>query len=224
MSEAQRNECPLERLVMPVAVAVVRPFIEEHHYSKSINGCKVSMAFALYEAGEIVGAVLFGPLSTTAWKRYGEKESDVVELRRLVCLDRCPRNTESWLIAQCLRVLKLQTGYKVCVSYADPHHGHCGTIYQAANWNYEGQTAPDILLQTPEGKLYHSRALRTKYNGDFKPFVKRLRKLQEDGLLTEVAVPGKHIYTYSLRGKQQPTRLPYPKGHNAALTGAAKED
>ena len=222
MSEAQRNECPLERLVMPVAVAVVRPFIEEHHYSKSINGCKVSMAFALYEAGEIVGAVLFGPLSTTAWKRYGEKESDVVELRRLVCLDRCPRNTESWLIAQCLRVLKLQTGYKVCVSYADPHHGHCGTIYQAANWNYEGQTAPDILLQTPEGKLYHSRALRTKYNGDFKPFVKRLRKLQEDGLLTEVAVPGKHIYTYSLRGKQQPTRLPYPKGHNAGINRAAE--
>jgi hypothetical protein len=46
-----------------------------------------------------------------------------------------------------------------------------------------------------------------------KPFVKRLRKLQEDGLLTEVAVPGKHIYTYALQGKQQPTRLPYPKGH-----------
>ena len=205
----------VDRRVMPVAVAVVRSFIEEHHYSKSINGCKVSMAFALYEAEEMVGAVLFGPLSTTAWKRYGEKEGDVVELRRLVCLDRCPRNTESWLIAKCLRVLKRQTRYKVCVSYADPHHGHCGTIYQAANWNYEGQTAPDILLQTPEGRLYHSRALRTKYNGDFKPFVKRLRKLQEDGLLTKVVVPGKHIYTYSLRGKQQPTRLPYPKGHNA---------
>jgi hypothetical protein len=213
MSEAS----PLERLVMPVAVAVVRPFIEEHHYSKSINGCKVSMAFALYEAGEMVGAVLFGPLSTTAWKRYGEREADVVELRRLVCLDRCPHNTESWLIAKCLKVLKRQTGYKVCVSYADPHHGHCGTIYQAANWNYEGQTAPDVLLQTPEGRLYHSRALRTKYNGDFKPFVKRLRKLQEDGLLTEVAVPGKHIYTYALQGKQQPTRLPYPKGHNLVV-------
>ena len=212
--DALSEASPLERLVMPVAVAVVRPFIEEHHYSKSINGCKVSMAFALYEAGEMVGAVLFGPLSTTAWKRYGEREADVVELRRLVCLDRCPHNTESWLIAKCLKVLKRQTGYKVCVSYADPHHGHCGTIYQAANWNYEGQTAPDVLLQTPEGRLYHSRALRTKYNGDFKPFVKRLRKLQEDGLLTEVAVPGKHIYTYALQGKQQPTRLPYPKVHN----------
>ena len=31
MSEAS----PLERLVMPVAVAVVRPFIEQHHYSKA---------------------------------------------------------------------------------------------------------------------------------------------------------------------------------------------
>ncbi len=199
------------RRVIPVTVAAVRAFIEQHHYSKSINGCKVSMSFALYEGSEMVGAVLFGPLSTTAWKRYGEKEGDVVELRRLVCLDHCPRNTESWLIAKCLKVLKKQTVYKVCVSYADPHHGHCGTIYQAANWNYAGQTAPDVLLQTPEGRLYHSRALRTKYNGDFKPFVKRLRKLQEGGLLTEVAVPGKHIYTYTLQGKQQPTRLPYPK-------------
>lgn len=197
-----------------VPAAVVRPFIETYHYSKSTNGCKVSMAFALYEAEEMVGAALFGPLSTTAWKRYGEKENDVVELRRLVCLDRCPRNTESWLIARCLRILKRETEYKICVSYADPYYGHCGTIYQAANWNYEGQTAPDVLLQTPDGKLYHSRALRTKYNGDFKPFVKRLRKLQEDGLLTKVLVPGKHIYTYVLRGEQRRPRLPYPKKHS----------
>lgn len=192
-----------------VGIKWVRPFIEEHHYSHSINGCKVSHCFALYDGLDIKAAALFGPLSTTAWKKYGENEKDVIELRRLVCLDELPRNTESWLIAQCLKRLKGK--YKVCVSYADPRHGHCGFIYQAANWNYEGQTAPDVLLQTPEGRLYHSRALRTKYNGDYKPFVKRLRKLQEDGLLTEVKVPGKHIYTYNLIGRQMPTRMPYPK-------------
>jgi len=201
----------VDPLVMPVAVSVVRPFIERNHYSGSINGCKVSMAFALYQEGELVGAVLFGPLSTTAWKRYGANEQDVVELRRLVCLDRCQKNTESWLISRCLKVLKKETAYKICVTYADPYHGHRGTIYQAANWNYEGQTASDVLLKTPEGRLYHSRALRTKYKGDYKPFVKRLRKLQEDGLLIEVKVPGKHIYTYNLIGRQMPTRMPYPK-------------
>ena len=114
--------------VRPVPVATVRLFIETHHYSRNINGCKVSMAFALYEGITLVGAVLFGPLSTTAWKRYGEKETDVVELRRLVCLDCCPKNTESWLIAKCLQELKKQTAYKICVSYADPYHGHCGLL------------------------------------------------------------------------------------------------
>jgi len=214
-----RNDCVTKkRFVVPVAISIVKNFIETHHYSKSINGCKVSMAFALYENNKIVGAVLFGPLSTTAWKKYGKQECDVVELRRLVCLDCCERNTESWLIAKCLHVLKKQTEYRICVSYADPYHGHFGIIYQAANWNYEGQTASDVLLKTEEGRLYHSRALRTKYKGEFKPFVKRLRKLKEDGKLTEINVPGKHIYTYSMKGTQKPTRLPYPKPNNIQET------
>lgn len=199
--------------VARVTVDMVRDFIEKYHYSRSINGCKVSMAFALYEvnSNELVGAVLFGSLSTTAWKRYGEKESDVIELRRLVCLDNCPKNTESWLISKCLKILKQETNYKICVSYADPYYGHSGVIYQATNWSYHGQTSADVLFKTPDGKIYHSRALRTKYKGEYKPFVKRLRKLQEDGLLRKIKVPGKHIYTYNLRKKQERTKLPYPK-------------
>lgn len=197
--------------VYQVPVSDVRSFIEANHYSGSINGCKVSLAFALYEAGELVGAALFGALSTTAWKRYGKSEAEVVELRRLVCLDRMPRNTESWFIAQCLRKLKKATSYRVCVSYADPHHGHVGIIYQAANWSYEGTTPADTAFRTPDGRTYHSRALRTKYKGEYKPFVKRLRDLQENGLLEEIHLPGKHIYTYLLRGRQPPTQNPYPK-------------
>src|SRR5574343_282625 len=208
--------------IIQVDVSVVRNFIEKHHYSKSINGCKVSMAFALYEVDEIVGAVLFGSLSTTAWKRYGKNEKDVVELRRFVLLDKCPRNTESWLIARCIRILKHETDYKVCVSYADPYYGHCGFIYQATNWNYEGQTSQDILFKTQDGKMYHSRALRTKYNGDYKPFVKKLRKMKENGLLTEVKIPGKYIYTYTLQGKHHPIRIKYPKLNNKQI-GCGRE-
>lgn len=195
-----------------VARHEVASFIETHHYSGSINGCKVSYCFALVDKETLVGAALFGPLSTTAWKKYAEKEKDVVELRRLVCLDECPRNTESWFIAQCLKVLKREKVYKVCVSYADPRYGHYGYIYQAANWNYEGQTSSDTVLVTPEGREYHSRALRTKYNGDFKPFVKRLRAMQERGELTLKGIPGKHIYTYTLDAKHHNTRRKYPKG------------
>lgn len=197
--------------ILRVERSVIKDFIEKNHYSGSINGCKISHCFAVYDEERLVGAVLFGPLSTTAWKRYSDNEKSVVELRRLVCLDECPKNTESWLIAKCLKVLKSEKIFKICVSYADPRHGHCGYIYQASNWNYEGQTATDTVLVTQEGKEYHSRALRTKYNGDFKPFVKRLRTMQENGQLSLKVVPGKHIYTYCLDKKQKPNGRQYPK-------------
>lgn len=197
--------------VRVVQLIDIRKFIELNHYSRSVNGCKVSLCFGLYDGDELVGAALFGALSTTAWKRYGDREGDVVELRRLVCLDRCPRNTESWFIARCLKQLKRLTSYKVCISYADPYHGHYGVIYQASNWKYHGQTPGDILLKTPDGRMYHSRALRTKYKGDFKPFVKQLRALNDAGCLIKVDVPGKYIYSYRLDGQQKATEVPYPK-------------
>jgi hypothetical protein len=197
--------------VLEVSVGQVRDFIEQHHYSKNINGCKVSKCFALYYESTMVGAMLFGQLSTTSWKKYAEKEEHVVELRRLVCLDSCAKNTESWFIAKAIRILKKEAKYKVCVSYADPHYGHMGFVYQAANWSYHGQTAPDTVLLTEEGKRYHSRAMRTKYNGELKPFAKRLQQLHSEGRLTEIKVPGKHIYTYTLVGKHKAVGLPYPK-------------
>ena len=201
----------VERLVRPVHVSKVREFIEKHHYSGSINGCKISQCYALYIGGDLAGAMLFGELSTTAWKKYGENEKDVAELRRMVTLDSCPKNTCSVFISKALKHLKKTAGYKVCISYADPFHGHVGFVYQASNWSFLGKTPKDRLLLTPEGRYYHSRALRTKYKGDYKPFAKRLRKMQEDGLLKEVVTPGKYIYQYHLTGKQIVSGLSYPK-------------
>ena len=54
------------------------------------------------------------------------------------------------------------------------------------------------------GKVYHSRALRTKYKGKYKPFVERLRNKKHLGLLEEIELLGKHCYTYVYqRGKQK---------------------
>jgi len=200
-----------ELQVLPVALKVVRGFIESNHYSKSVNGCKVTQCFALYDKERLVGAALFGELSTTAWKKYGKGEHDVLELRRLCTLDECPRNTESFFIARMLRYIRKNFSYLVCVSYADPYYGHVGYIYQATNWAYIGTTPKDKLLRTPEGRMYHSRALRTKYKGKYKPFVQRLRYLQDRGLLEEIEVPGKHIYLMSLDSSNITSTASYPK-------------
>lgn len=197
--------------VEAVNASVIREYVETHHYSHSINGLKVTQCYALYEGDVLRGALMFGQLTTTAWKKYGEAESDVVELRRMVVADECPRNTNSWFMSKAIKDFKRRFDYKVCVSYADPEHGHAGIVYQASNWLYVGETAADTVLETPEGKRYHSRALRTKYKGQLKPFAKRLCDMRSAGLLKEVKVRGKHIYLLPLKGKLHWKGKPYPK-------------
>lgn len=88
----------------------------------------------------------------------------------------------------------------IVVSYADPNYGHIGTIYKASNFQYMGVSASDIgYKDTESGKVYHSRALRTKYKGEYKPFVKVLRIKKDLGLLKEIKLAGKHCYVYSFK-------------------------
>lgn len=192
-----------------VALRDIKDFIEQNHYTGSVNGCKVSKCYAIFSNEKIVGAALYGGVSTTSWKRYVEKEGELLELRRLVTTDK-QKNLLSKFVSWSIRRVKKE-GYKMLISYADPYHEHIGYIYQATNWYYAGQTNKDTIVITPEGKQYHSRAMRTKYNGQLKPFAARLQDLYEKGMLTFKTVPGKHIYTYNLRGRQKSNPEKYPK-------------
>lgn len=189
----------------------IKSFVETNHYSKSVNGLKISQCYKLLFGGALVGGMIFGQLSTTAWKKYGADERDVVELRRLVTVDGLPKNTLSTFLSYGIRDLKKNSDYKIAISYADPHHSHVGFIYQATNWTYMGKTSPDIVLLTPEGKTYHSRAMRTKYNGQLKPFAQRLVDMDSRGELSSINVPGKFIYSYNLKNIQISNPQDYPK-------------
>lgn len=168
--------------------------------------------FSLCFKDEIIGCVLYGQMATTAWKKFGTKESDVLELRRLVVKRGYDRNINSWFVSKTIKYLKRNTETKVIVSYADPYYEHKGYIYQALNFIYIGLSGKDKgYKDTETGKTYHSRALRTKYKGEYKPFVQELRKKFEAGKLEEVLLPGKHTYVYPLCKGLSFTSLPYPK-------------
>lgn len=196
---------PKQLDVLPCDVKDIRSFVEEHHYSHSINGVKILQCFKVMYREELVGGVIFGSMSTTAWRKFADQENKVVELRRLILLDKAGKNSESHVISKTIKYIKDNfPAIEIIVSYADPWYGHTGIIYKASNFSFIGITNSDYAFYDPAvGKVYHSRALRTKYKGEYKPFVKKLRAKLEAGLLEKVKLPGKYCYTYKIIRKNR---------------------
>lgn len=185
--------------IIPCTLQKIREFVETWHYSKSVNGLQVSNCFAMYCDGHLIGGMIFGKMSMkNAWKKYAEHEEDVIELKRLCCVDKTPKNTESRFIGWCIRWLQSNTEFKTVVSYADAYHNHTGVIYRATNFQYHGTTSKGKLINHM-GKMYHDKTLRVKHNGELKPYAKALREALKKGEAFIVETPGKHIYTYKLK-------------------------
>lgn len=177
----------------------VRDFIEENHYSKSINGCIADYCFALFDdSHKMVGAMFYGRMAmANQWKRFSDKPSDVIELRRLCCIDDTPRNTESFFIGKTLKLLRKLWGEGVVVSYADKEYGHHGTIYKASNFKMIGEVSGAKVIYW-NGKRYHDKTIRTKYKGELKPFARRVKDALESGEAYYKKTAGKYTYVYQL--------------------------
>ena len=181
----------------------ISDFIETYHYSKSINGCITDYCFGLYEGEVLVGAMFYGRMAmANQYKKFGENEADVIELRRLVCIDDTPKNTESYFISKTLKWLKKNTQLKIVVSYADLQHGHTGIIYAASNFQLLGKTKGAKVIVLGD-KTFHDKSIRTKYKGHLKPFAQKLK----DKLLTGEAyyktTLGKNVYIYVLQNRHK---------------------
>lgn len=189
----------------------VRKFVESWHYSGSSHISSVQYTFALMHQGDMIGAMIYGlPAMVGQWKKYAEygveKERDIIELRRLCCIDETPRNTESYFIGKTIRWIKKNTDHKIILSYADPHHGHEGTIYKASNFKHLGMTSPGKIIDW-NGKRYHDKTIRDYKRAHYKKTGERvlldtavkLREALETGEAQWIETPGKHIYVYDLK-------------------------
>ena len=151
------------------------------------------------EANWMVGAMFFGRMAMAGqYKRFHENESEVIELRRLCCIDKTPKNTESYFIGKALRLLSKDWKGSIVVSYADAEYGHEGTIYKASNFE-KGLFVKGAKVIIHNGKRYHDKAIRTKYKGELKPFALRLIEALQKGEAFYKETKGKHTYIYRLR-------------------------
>ena len=188
-------------------------FIEKHHYSHNVNGVQSLYHYGLFTEGnfglpKMIGAMMYAhpSMPATAAKYNPINPDKCLELRRLVCIDDTPKNTESYFIGQTFKLLKRDTDMEVIVSFADQHHGHTGVIYKATNFDYLGETGKGRILMV-DGKEMHSRSL----NQLDRPYGRELNRRYKAGdknIFWKNTEP-KHIYVYYLnkRIKRQIKKL-----------------
>ncbi len=177
----------------------IKNFIETWHYSKNINGVISDHCFKLMDEKKMIGAMIYGRIAmANVWKKYVENEKDLIELRRLCCIDDTPKNTESYFIGFTLRWLQKNSQIKKVISYADETYNHSGTIYKASNFKNLGMTAKGKVI-VYNNKLYHDKTIRTKYKGKIKPYCQRIKNALEEGTAYYKNTLGKHIYMYELK-------------------------
>jgi len=177
----------------------IKDFVEKWHYSQSINGLRIDYCFKLMNGNEMIGAMIYGKMAmANCWKKYADEEKDVIELRRLCCIDDTPRNTESYFIGKTLKWLKKNTDIKKVISYADQTFGHTGIIYKATNFKHIGYTSAGRVILYKD-KRYHDKCIRTKNKGELKPFAKEIKKALETGEAVYVKTKPKVTYLYDLR-------------------------
>lgn len=197
-------------MVKPIPLVAAKNIIVKNHYLHSLPGC-TKLCFGAFPGNRLLGAITFGAGPANAFRMVKDTSIDeCLTLTRLWLSEKLPTNSESRVIAVCIRYLKKYTKIKFLVTYADPTQGHIGIIYQATGWLYTGLSEAMPKFDLGDGIARHSRSLSHAFGSHSTKY------FTECGLDVKVLpqVP-KHRYIYllrsELRSKLTTPVLPYPK-------------
>lgn len=136
-----------------------KTYIHKYHYSHgSHNG--PSPCYGLFDKDTLIGVLMFAtPCSENVRNSiFGSDPNSVVELHRLHIKDVTPKNTESFFIGKCLRLLKQDRPQtRAVISFSDSTEGHTGIIYRASNFLFCGTTGRCKFFRDKDGRLRHPR-------------------------------------------------------------------
>lgn len=170
------------------------------HYAKTIAPRAHDNAYSVFnDKNEWCGVICFGMGATPQiGSPYGLKQGEAIELIRVALNGK--QNTTSKVVSVALKLLKKHSPLvKLVVSYADKGQNHYGTIYQATNWYYVGDTESSGIEYFVNGKWRHAKAI--------KPNIKKIVKKRKSS--------GKNKYIYPLDKSLIPLckslSKPYPK-------------
>ena len=210
------NYCDTTKLsIRQIDKPTAKKMVVKYHYSKLWTKCSVALGI-FYQTGnehaffdepeeKMIGVIVYGdPIGRHSGASISEglDRTEVYELTRLYVHDGYGSNIESWFISQSFKWLKKnQPHIKALISYASPMEGHVGTIYQASNWIYQGNSIrPNdgwLFKFTENGEWQHGRTIFPYYKTN-DPEKIREKVTEPFWIKQELR---KHRYVYILAGK-----------------------
>jgi len=218
MSDEEQSKILYDVRSIPYAWA--RRYIKERHYLK--RDASNQYSFGLFDGENMIGISNFGipPSPPLCIGICGPDYKDLVlEFNRLFLEEHLPRNTATYFLARCIKMIDKP---RILVSYADQNQGHIGYVYQALNWIYTGLTpsATNIVYEVDGKDIVHKRTMmrigrRTSF--------KHIEEAYGKDRVKILRILPKHRYVYFLGTKKQKKQmledlkypiLPYPKGES----------
>lgn len=179
------------------------------HYSKCLPIGKLVKVGA-WEDGKYIGCIIYSRgTARHLGTAYGLTQAECVELTRVAL--KAHKTPVSKMLSISLKFLKRSNpNLRLVVSFAARSQNHHGGIYQATNWIYAGETAPNEEV-TYKGKRLTNRALMQMVCDS--PY--SLNEWIENGWVQDVVKLSKYRYLMPLdsemRAKVSPLAKPYPK-------------
>jgi hypothetical protein len=189
------------------------------HYAHRIPSI-VQYAFGCFEDKILIGIAACGLAGN---RNLNELNGiPIIELTRLILNDEKEKNTTSYFVSQCLKMLP-HKGF--VISFADANQHHNGYIYQATNWIYTGKSGAARVYTNGDIEM-HSKTFSGKYGRGDKAFAESM------GFNVEIKQP-KHRYFFILGNKRERKKYkkellkqykikPYPKGQNKKYDASYK--
>jgi hypothetical protein len=205
--------CDTSKLsIRAINKSVAKDIIINNHYSGLWT--KVSYAIGLFTSDvdehpffsgvedKLIGVACYGdPIGRLSGQSISEMldRTEVLELVRLFVFDGYGSNIESWFLGKTFDWLRENVPQiKGLISYSDPKEGHAGTIYQATNWIYQGNSLRFndgwSFKFDEDGKWQHGRTI-FPYYGTNNPNEIQKQVTKPFWIRKE---PRKHRYVYIL--------------------------
>lgn len=183
--------------------------------------------WAGFEGDRILGVVSFG---TTCFARSrghlsalsNEFDLSVYQICRGGTIHTAPRNTPSQILSCGMRELRRDRGDCLIVAYSDRHYNEVGTIYQACNGLYTGQTRPkDQANYIINGRALSGWVVRKRYGTRA---MDKLRNVDEKVVKIPLTPKYRYVFVQAPRrvkakvlARLRPFIFPYPNRESESI-------